>query len=156
MPVIVVGADTDVGNAVVDALLPNAAQVRAFVTDPEAGTLLKAKHVKVAIGDVSDASHVGGAALNAFCAVLVTAAAGDERERSFAADPPAVLAAWAEGLTDGGVPRAIWVTAPSCPADVVSTVAAGSAPEVAVVDAAGRSPGAVATEVARLEDAARL
>ena len=54
MPVIVVGADTEVGRAAVDALLPDAAEVRAFVTDPKAIDPLKALGVKVAVGDVID------------------------------------------------------------------------------------------------------
>lgn len=91
----------------IDALLPRDGEVRAFVTDPDQAAVLKSRHVKVAIGDVSDGSHVGGAAMRSFCAVAVTEAAHDDRERSFASTPDAVLAAWAEGLIDAGVRRII-------------------------------------------------
>ena len=95
MPVIVIGADTPTGEAVLDALLPRDGEVRAFVTDVAYGTALKDRGVKVAIGDVSDGSHVGGAAMRAFCAIAAVEAAHDERERSFAKTPDAVVAAWA-------------------------------------------------------------
>ncbi|NIQ53494.1 MAG: hypothetical protein GWN71_08665, partial [Gammaproteobacteria bacterium] len=52
----------------------------------------------VALGDVSDASHVGAACTNCFSVVLVQDAAHDDRERSFANDPPAVLGAWADAI----------------------------------------------------------
>lgn len=109
MPVIVIGADTPIGASIIDALLPRDGEVRAFVTDAATGLALKDRGAKVAIGDVSDGSHVGGAALNAFCAVVVGEAAVDDRERSFAADPAAVVAAWAEGLADAAVARVIAV-----------------------------------------------
>jgi nucleoside-diphosphate-sugar epimerase len=152
MPVIVVGADTNLGSAVIDALLPQRGELRAFVTDPEIGRELHARGVKVAIGDVSDGSHVGGAALHTFCAVLVPTAANDDRERSFADSPEAVIAAWADGLRDGGVRRAIWLDDGTIPdgADLVRP----AAPEFATVAAAGRPVEEIAAEVARL-DAAR-
>lgn len=109
MPVIVVGADTDLGAAIVDALLPQAAELRAFVSDVRAAQRLKARGVKVAIGDVSDDTHVGGAALDTFCAILVADAAADERERSFASSPGEVASAWAAALDAAGTKRAIWV-----------------------------------------------
>jgi len=150
MPVIVVGADTPVGEAIVDALLPRDGEVRAFVTSPDAGAALRARGVKVAIGDVSDGSHVGGAALNAFCAVLVEEAAADSRERSFAADRDDVVAAWVEGLNDAAISRAIYVG--SGAGDGGFALKA----EWAIVDPAGAGPAEVAQEVARLEDAAEL
>lgn len=149
MPVIVVGADTPLGRATMDALLPRDGEVRAFVSSPEAAVELRDRGVKVALGDVSDGSHVGGAALNAFCAVMIEQAATDEREKSFADSPAAVVAAWIEGLKDAGVTRAIFVG--SHPVDDPAVTA-----EFAAVDPAGRSPQAIADEVARLEDAARL
>ncbi len=149
MPVIVVGADTPMGEAIMDALLPRDGEVRAFVTSESAGAELKARGVKVAIGDVSDGSHVGGAALNAFCAVLVETAAADGRERSFAADPTEVTAAWIEGLNDAAVTRAIFVgSGPPAAAQLDA--------ELAVVDPSGISPQTVAEQVALLEDAAEL
>ncbi len=151
MPVIVIGADTTVGSNVIDTLLPRDGEVRAFVTDVPTGLALKERNAKVAIGDISDGSHVGGAALNTFCAVVIAEAAIDERERSFAADPAAVVAAWAEGLTDAAVHRIIVVDHP----DVPITELEGIAPQYAVVD--GRQPpDVVATEVERREGAAAI
>jgi len=132
------------------ALLPRKGEVRAFVSSAAAAATLKGRGVKVAIGDVSDGSHVGGAALNAFCAVLVETAATDDRERSFAADADEVLDAWIEGLNDAAVSRAIFVG--SAPGQAL----AGLDAEYAVVDAAGTEPAVVAERVAQLEDAAEL
>ncbi len=149
MPVIVVGADTPGGAAVLDALLPRQGEVRAFVTDPAVGAALKQRKVKVAIGDVSDGSHVGGAALRSFCAIAVTEATHDERERSFASSPPAVIAAWAEGLRDAGVRRVIVLDDGA--ADITPLLTAAA--EAGVVSAA--TPDA-AQVVADLEAAAEL
>jgi len=109
MPVIVIGADTPTGTAVIEALLPRDGEVRAFVSDTDTALSLKKRSVKVAVGDVSDGSHVGAAAMRSFCVIAVTEAAHDNRERSFASTPDAVLAAWAEGLSDAGVSRIIVV-----------------------------------------------
>lgn len=147
MPVIVVGADTDVGRAVMEVLLSGNGEIRAFVSDPEGGETLKAARAKVAIGDVSDASHIGGAALGAHSAVLVADAATDQRERAFAAGPEEVFAAWAEGLQDASVARAIWVGDGEPSPRVLSAV-----PETMMVSTGGRSPQEVATEVAELDD----
>jgi nucleoside-diphosphate-sugar epimerase len=149
MPVIVIGADTSIGRATVDALLPGAAELRAFITDPEEIEPLKMRGVKVAVGDISDGSHVGGAAMRAFCAVLVPEAATDDRERSFAASPDAVVAAWAEGLRDAGVHRAIWVD--NAMVAGAAEVLASAVTELAVVEAAGRPPADIAAEIAHLE-----
>ena len=110
MPVIVIGADTAVGEAAVRMIAPAAAEVRAFISDEERASTLKAQGVKVAIGDVSDFSHIEAAALNCFCAVLVAEAAIDGRERSFAADGPGVWAGWATAIRNAGLHRAIWVS----------------------------------------------
>jgi len=147
MPVIVIGADTPVGAAIVEVLATEDREVRAFVSDPAAAGELRRRGIKTALGDVSDGSHVGGAALNCFDAVLVGQAATDGRERSFAADPAGVAAAWAEGLADAGVRRAIWVVADP---EIVPPVP--HAVEVAVVDATVAVE-AVAAEVRRLDDA---
>lgn len=125
MPVIVVGADTPVGAQIVERLAGSDREVRAFVTDPGTGAVWRQRGVKVAVGDVSDDSHVSGACLNCFSAVLVMEAAIDDRERAFAADPEAVLAAWAEAATAAGVRRLIWVGDRSPPPT--------PGPEVAVV-----------------------
>ena len=71
MPVIVVGADTEIGLASIEGLLARQGEVRAFVTDPAVGASLKERRVKVALGDVSDPSHIEAAALHCFSAVLV-------------------------------------------------------------------------------------
>lgn len=109
MPVIVVGADTPLGLRITEALSDTDQEVRAFVTSPEARQLLRKLGVKVAVGDVSDASHVEGACTNAFTAVLVTEAASDDRERSFARDTVKVLGGWCEAVKSADVTRVIWV-----------------------------------------------
>ncbi len=149
MPAIVIGADTDVGRAVVAALLNRQGEVRAFVSQPAGGAELKKLGVKVAIGDVSDASHIGPAALNAFSAVLIAEAAIDERERSFASDDQAIFAVWAEGLSDAAVRRIIWVGPTPAPA-ILADVAA----ELFEVDTVDRDPSDIGLEVAKLDDAA--
>lgn len=149
MPVIVIGADTELGAAAVEALLPGVGELRAFISDAEQIEPLKARGIKVAIGDVSDGSHIGGAALNAFCAVLVATATCDGRERSFATRPEDVTAAWAEGLRDAGVHRAIWVDDGSVPGAAATFAAA--APEFAEVTVGERPAAEVAAEIASLE-----
>lgn len=151
MPVIVVGADTPLGAATMDALLPRDAEVRAFVTSPSIASELRKRGVKVALGDVSDGSHVGGASLNAYCAVLIEDAATDERERSFATTPETVLEAWVEGLNDAKVNRAIvaWHDPPS-------EVLAQLSGEVVVVALADQSLADVAAKIAALEEVAEL
>ncbi len=109
MPVIVVGADTELGRAVVEGLIDPGREVRAFVTDIAAATELKRAGVKVAVGDVSDDSHVQGAATNCFTAVFLTEAARDDRERSFASDETHVLEGWAAAAAASDVKRVIWV-----------------------------------------------
>ena len=109
MPVIVVGADTVLGRAVVEGLMEPGREVRAFVTDVDAATELKRAGVKVAIGDVSDGSHIEVASLNCFTAVLMAEAARDGRERSFASTEDQVLRGWAKATAASGVTRVIWV-----------------------------------------------
>ena len=108
MPVIVIGADTELGAAIVAALSPRSSGLRVFVTDPDIGETFRGQ-AKVAVGDVSDGSHVGGAAMGAFCAVVVAEAASDLRERAFADTPDAVFEQWADGLGDAGIARIIVV-----------------------------------------------
>ena len=132
MPVIVIGADTPQGAAILPALNPASGEVRLFVSDPDIGVGLRSQG-KVAVGDVSDGSHVGGASLGAFCAVAIARAATDQRERSFADTPAAVFAQWADGLKDAAIRRIIFVAAAE---DVAASGDLGtSAPEFAVVDA---------------------
>ena len=109
MPVIVVGADTPTGRAIVEALIQPDREVRAFVSDIAVAEDLKRLGVKVALGDVSDPSHVGAACTSCFSAVLVTEAASDNRERSFARTADAVLDGWVEAVADAQVSRVIWV-----------------------------------------------
>lgn len=107
MPVIVVGADTGLGRRITDALLEPNREVRVFVSDESQAERLRQSGAKVALGDVSDDSHIEGAAMRCFSAILVTEAANDDRERSFADSESKVLEAWAKGVA--GVQRVIWV-----------------------------------------------
>ena len=147
MPVIVVGGDTPVGLSIVSALIEPDREVRAFVTDAEVSVSLKAQGVKVALGDVSDPSHVGGASLNCFSAVLVTEAARDERERAFARDRRTVLEGWTEAVREADVTRVIWV-------DSLGDLPATGIDETAVVSP--EEVDDVAAEVVRLDDLATL
>ncbi|RPI24562.1 MAG: hypothetical protein EHM57_02600 [Actinobacteria bacterium] len=122
MPVIVVGADTDLGAEVVAALVGRAGEVRAFVTDPGAGDAMRRLGVKVAVGDVSDGSHIAGAAHDCFAAVFDPLAAADARERAFAATADAVMRGWAGALRDAAVRRAIWL-GDEVPAVIATAVA---------------------------------
>lgn len=109
MPVIVIGADTHRGMEIIRSLAQPGREVRAFVSDPEAVSELKSMGVKVAIGDVSDDSHVGAAASECFSAILIISAASDDRERSFADTPELVLKSWGRAVAEAKVRRAIWV-----------------------------------------------
>lgn len=143
MPAIVVGADTTLGRAIVDELLEPDREVRAFVTDPRVAEELKAMGVKVALGDVSDASHVAGASTRCFSAILVIEASTDDRERSFARTPTAVIDGWIQAVTESEVSRVIWVGADHPVPGIEWASVAADAP-----DAAAR--------VAQLDDAAEL
>ena len=150
MPVIVIGADTPVGDAVVQTVSRSAAEIRAFVSDERSVDRLKKRSVKVALGDISDSSHVEAAGLNCFCAILVVEAAIDERERAFAGDLREVLEGWAEAIRNAGVQRAIWVGT----AGTLLHVPA-STPEVATVIVESDIE-AAAREVAGLEGVIEL
>ncbi|MDX1450200.1 MAG: NAD(P)H-binding protein [Acidimicrobiia bacterium] len=147
MPVIVIGADTPLGAAVTDTLGGRSSERRAFVTAADAADRLRNAGFKVAIGDVSDWTHVEGAAMGAFTAVLIAEAAGDGRETAFADDPDAIVSSWIRAVAAADVRRIILIgpTRPS-PGDR----------EWAVVDPAGRPDTEVAAEVARLDEAARI
>lgn len=151
MPVLVVGADTPLGTQVMAALAEREGEIRAFVTDPEEGAGLKSRSVKVAIGDVSDPSHVGSAALNCFSIVLLTEAALDDRERSFAGTPELVLAGWAEAIAESGAERAIWVE--TAGTEGTAGLLRGLPLEVAVVPA--NVPGSAGL-IVDLDDAAQI
>ena len=126
MPVIVVGADTEAGAAILARLHFPGREVRAFVSDEETAARLKEQGYKVALGDVSDSSHVEGASTRCFTAILVARAASDDRERSFGEDPVQVMRGWATAVSNSKVRRVIWVSSPPVPET--------STPEVAVVD----------------------
>ncbi len=150
MPVIVVGADTTWGAAVVPALQPASGEVRVFVSDTAVGDRYRSS-AKVAIGDLSDGSHVGGAAIGAFCAVVMATAAHDDRERGFAATAAAVFAQWADGLKDAAISRIIVVgSLDEIPnPDPLCDIGA----EYHYVDTSDGDHDAVALAVARLEAA---
>lgn len=143
MPVIVVGADTTGGKAIVDSLLDPGREVRVFVSDPDVGAELKAKGAKVALGDVSDESHVHAASTRCFTAILMSEAARDGRERSFAKDEAQTLRGWAAAVAD--VRRVIWVHDGETPPV--------KAPEVAVVSPDHED---LVGLVVKLDDAAAL
>lgn len=143
MPVIVVGADTPLGASIVSGLVAPGREVRAFVSDESAASELRSLGVKVALGDISDESHIEGAATRCFSAVLVVDAATDSRVRAFAKTTRDVLNAWAAAVTK--VTRVIWVTDGEVP-DVKAT-------QVGVVDPA--DPDVVA-KVVSMDDAAEI
>jgi hypothetical protein len=151
MPVIVVGADTELGHAIVPALRPASGEIRLFASDAEAVTRYRA-FAKIAVGDISDGTHVGGAAIGAFCAIVIAAAATDERERHFAADPTELFAQWADGLADAGIRRVILVGQELPPDNPLSQIDA----EYLVVDTTDQAPSAVAVAVAAAEGAEKL
>lgn len=148
MPVLVVGADTPVGAAIVAHLAGRAGEIRAFVTDPIAGDSMRSEGLKVAVGDLSDASHIEGAARGAFAAVLVVAAAQDGRTTSFAA-PADIPGRWVGAAAAAGVRRIIVV------GDAV-VARPEQVPEWAIVPIADRSPAEIAEFVAALDDAERI
>ena len=145
MPVIVIGADTPAGEAIVTAVLPSAAEMRAFISDERSAGALKSRGVKVALGDVSDFSHVEAAALNCFCAVLVVDAATDSRERAFADRSPDIVEGWGRAVRNAGIHRTIWVSG-----DGSLTPFPTPTPEVATVFV-GPDVEQATAEVARLE-----
>lgn len=146
MPVIIVGADTPIGTRIVESMVEPDREVRAFVSDPAHAERLKAIGVKVALGDVSDPSHVGGACTRCFSVVLITEAATDDRDRAFASDDQTVLDGWAEAARDARVSRVIWVTERQQlpPVDGIET---------AIVHPDAPDP---VDEVVRLDDAATI
>ncbi len=139
------------GEAVVSAIIPAAAEVRAFISDEGRAGGLKARGVKVALGDLSDTSHVEAAALYCFCAVLVTDAALDGRELGFADGAGTVWEGWADAIRNAGVHRTIWVGAKS---EFTGGRDSRATPEVAVV--ADTDIARAAARVARLEEAQTL
>lgn len=142
MPVIVVGADTDTGEAVLEGLAEPNREIRVFVSDAIVATVMRERGFKVALGDVSDESHIEAAANRCFTAILITEAAQDDRERAFIDEPNDILAAWSQAAMSSGVTRVIWVTNDETPETKTK--------EVVTVDPT--DPNFVET-VARLDDA---
>lgn len=152
MPMIVVGADSPTGAGIVAAAAERCGEVRAFVSDEAAAADLRSRSVKVALGDVSDLSHVEGAARGCFCAVLVAEAAFDGRLMSFASNPEQAIVGWVSAALEAGVTRVVLVHAPPV-TDAVEAIT--GARESAVVD--GRAPlDEIVAEVLALDDAERL
>jgi len=134
MPVIVVGADTDTGRAIVDGLAAPDRELRAFVSDEDVAMSLKRTGIKVALGDVSDESHVEAASTDCFSAVLVAEAAFDGREQSFANTPDQVLLGWANAVEEARVKRLLWITDVEVPSAGIAEIAIISAGEPGLVD----------------------
>ncbi|MGH8926140.1 MAG: NAD(P)H-binding protein [Acidimicrobiia bacterium] len=146
MPLLVVGADHVVGEAIVQQTLAPDREVRAFVTDPGKGAELKDLGAKVAVGDLTDEGHIAAAATRCFVIAFVLDAIADGRELAFA-DAEAVPTLWAAAAEAAGVTRVIWV------GDRAARVRVA---EVATVSVAGRHPDDIAAEVAALDDRAVL
>ncbi len=146
---IVIGADTSLGDAIVPALAPESGELRVFISDPDRVASFRTR-AKVAVGDLSDGTHVGGASIGAFCAVVLASSAHDTRERTFAATPEAVFAQWADGLSDAGVRRVIVV---GTAAEVPERNPLAVADDYRFVDTSRRSAEEIAARVAELEAA---
>ncbi len=153
MPVLVIGADTDLGHAIVPALQPASGEIRLFASDADAVAGYRS-FAKVAIGDISDGTHVGGAAIGAFCAIVIAAAAHDERERYFARDTAELFGQWADGLADANIGRVIVVGSPEELPDTPRLDQIGA--EYVFVSTVGRETDAIVTEVTAAEAAERL
>jgi nucleoside-diphosphate-sugar epimerase len=154
MPVIVVGADTPLGTAIVEALLARQGEIRAFVSDADSGAALKKQRVKVAVGDISDGSHLEGAAMRCFGAVLMAEAATDGRALAFASGADDVYRAWTSALHAAGVTRTIWVG--PRPDESTAQSLRDATAEVALVDPTTGTAVEIADQVAALDDAASL
>lgn len=153
MPVIVIGADTPLGHQVVRTLEPASGEIRIFASDADAVGEYRS-FAKVAVGDISDGTHVGGAAIGAFCAIVIAATAHDERERFFAATTDELYRQWADGLADAGISRVIVVGAPAEIPDPVHLDSIGA--EYVLISTSHQSPDEVVAAVVAAESAKRL
>jgi nucleoside-diphosphate-sugar epimerase len=149
VPIIVIGADTPIGVDIITELARSTGEVRAFITDPGPADCFRRMGCKVAMGDVSDGSHIEIAAFECFTAVLIAEAATDGRERSFADDPEAVAVAWMEAIRGARIHRLIWIGSDALPGPPDPEVC----PEIATLSEG--KPG-VPHEVARLNEAETL
>jgi nucleoside-diphosphate-sugar epimerase len=146
MPVIVVGADHPLGELIARRLAAPDREVRAFISSPRSHGQLRSLGIKVAVGDLSDESHVEAAASQCFTAVFVEPALGDGRELAFAG-PDAAARGWAQAAASARVHRVIWVG---------SGVPSITGVEMAAVLIENRPADEIAEEVARLDDLAHL
>lgn len=146
MPVMVVGADHPLGEVIARKLAAPDREVRAFISSVNSHGPLRALGIKVAIGDLSDQSHVEAAATSCFTVVFIEPALGDGRELAFAA-AEAATTGWARAATDAGVKRVIWVGGSPPPVKGL---------EMAAVTVDNRTPDEIADEVAFLDDLAQL
>ena len=146
MPVLIVGADHPLGEVIARKLAAPDREVRAFISSVNSHGPLRSLGIKVAIGDLSDESHVEAAASSCFTVVFVEPALGDGRDLAFAA-PEAAAQGWANAAAGAGVKRVIWVGTGAPPV---------KGPEMAAVSIDDRSQEAVAEEVAFLDDLAQL
>ena len=153
MPVLVIGADTDLGHAIVPALHPASGEIRLFASEPDPVAAYRS-FAKVAVGDISDGTHIGGAAIGAFCAIVIAAAAYDDRERHFAADADALFAQWSDGLADAGIGRVIVVGAAEELPHPVHLDGIGA--EYVFIDTTGRDLAETVAAVTAAEAAERL
>lgn len=147
MPVIVVGADTPAGEAIIAQVAAPDREVRAFVSDPACGARLKEAGIKVALGDLSDISHVSAACLRCHTAVLICEAARDGREISFAQNAEELFTLWAQAVSEAQVHRVIWIADHPVPTAAV--------PEKATVDSSLPLT-EIAIKAAALDDAATV
>jgi uncharacterized protein YbjT (DUF2867 family) len=146
MPVIVIGADSPLGESIAGRLAAPDREVRAFVSSPAAGARLRQSGIKVAIGDLSDEGHIGVACTHCFGAVMIEEALRDGRELAFAS-PEQAASGWVAAAAEARIIRVIWVGA---------NPPALSSPQSAVVSVESRSAKEVADEVAYLDDVAQL
>lgn len=152
MPVLIVGADTPIGSALTAALASRDGEVRCFVSDPRTVTELKNHSAKVAVGDVSDGSHVGAAGLNCFSLIFITEAAFDGRERSFGDNPQTVFDQWQEAIEMSGARRVIWLEEERS----IGSGASIRATEIAVVTTADQSTRQLVERLVALDEVADL
>lgn len=105
----IVGADTELGLRLARTVTSPDREIRAFVSDPHTADHLRSLGVKVALGDVSDPTHIGAACTGVFTVVFVTEAAHDERVRDFIDNPATLIESWGEAAVEAGARRVIWV-----------------------------------------------
>ena len=136
------------GIAIVTALTAGSGEVRVFITDPSFAEEFRRAECKVAIGDVSDASHVAVAAFDCFTAVLIADAAADDRERSFASTPSLVLEGWCDAIREAGIQRQIWIE----PSDLNGLPVIPTGTEIAILSPATDELARAVTTINELEE----